>query len=79
MSGKTSLKQFSVVGAVALPVRIAFPVFLRCEAAFQIRRGRPKALRWHAPAGETQFQPDETWQRRMRTAHSPAGFPKSAR
>ena len=48
-----------------------FPVFPCCGAAFPIRRGRPKALRRHGTAGETQFQPDATWLRQMRIAHPP--------
>ena len=49
-----------------------FPVFPCCEAAFPIRRGRPKALRSHGAADETKFQSDATGLRQMRTAHPPA-------
>ncbi len=58
-------------GKQGLQSRIAFPVFPCCGAAFPIRRGRPKALRRHGTAGETQFQPDETWLRQVRIAHPP--------
>ena len=48
-----------------------FPVFPCCEAAFPIRRRRPKALRDPIAAGETQFQSADTGARQMRIAHPP--------
>ena len=48
-----------------------FPVFPCCEAAFPIRRRRPKALRDPVAAGETQFQSADTGARQMRIAHPP--------
>ena len=56
-----------------------FPSFPMLRSSFSNPAGRPEALRSHAAAGETQFQPDETCLCRMRTAHPPASFPKSAR
>ena len=52
----------------------SFPVFPCCGAAFPIRRGRPKALRRHGAAGETQFQSAATGLRQMRIAHPPPVF-----
>ena len=56
-----------------------FPSFPMLRSSFPYPAGRPEALRSHAAAGETQFQPDDAWRRKRREAHLPAGFPKSAR